>query len=41
VRPNTYNVIAKDPTWQRCGSHREQSNSGFTLFEVNMPLTLM
>jgi hypothetical protein len=40
-RPNTYNVIAKDPTWQRCGSHRGQSNSGFTLFEVNMPLTLM
>jgi hypothetical protein len=41
ARPNTYNVIAKDPTWQRCGSHRGQSNSGFTLFEVNMPLTLM
>jgi hypothetical protein len=41
ARPNTYNVIAKDPTWQRCGSHRGQSNSGFTLFEVNMPLTIM
>jgi hypothetical protein len=33
--------MAKDPTWQRCGSHRGQSTSGFTLFEVNMPLTLM
>jgi hypothetical protein len=41
VHPNAYNVMAKDPTWQRCDSHRGQSNSGFTLFEVNMPLTLM
>jgi hypothetical protein len=39
--PSAYNVMAKDPTWQRCGSHRVQSNSGFTLSEVNMPLTLM
>jgi hypothetical protein len=29
------------PTWQRRGSHRGQSNSGFTLSEVNMALILI
>jgi hypothetical protein len=29
------------PTWQRCGSHREQSKSKFTLFKVNKTLTLI
>jgi hypothetical protein len=28
ARPSAYNVMAKDPTWLRCGSHRGQSNSG-------------
>jgi hypothetical protein len=27
--------------WQRCGSHRGQSKSRFTLFKVNKTLTLI
>jgi hypothetical protein len=29
------------PTWQRCGSHRGQSKSKFTLFKVNKTLILI
>jgi hypothetical protein len=29
------------PTWQRCGSHRGQSKSRFTLCKVNKMLTLI
>jgi hypothetical protein len=29
------------PTWQRCGSHRGQSKSRFTLSKVNKTLTLI
>jgi hypothetical protein len=29
------------PTWQRCGSHRGQSKSKFTLSKVNKTLTLI
>jgi hypothetical protein len=29
------------PTWQRCGSHRGQSKSRFTLSKVNKMLTLI